>query len=60
MKKRVIDKGIGERKVIIFPLTDGDHTYNIVIQPLLDKEDKVIGATSAAFEISSNDFKDET
>lgn len=51
-KQRVIDSGQGERSEFTFPLSDGDHTYNVTFEPLRTAGGDIIGLTTAALDIT--------
>ena len=55
MKKQVIETGKVERKIITFLLPDKNRTYDIAIQPVFDSDGEIIGATSAAFDITEQE-----
>jgi len=52
LKKQVIDTGLGARKEIAFPFSDGTRFYDITVEPLRDEQGNVIGATTAALDIT--------
>ncbi|MCP3873444.1 MAG: PAS domain-containing protein, partial [Desulfobacteraceae bacterium] len=53
MKKEVIKTGKTKRNKMTFSLSNQDHEYDIVIQPTFDIDGKIIGGTSAAFDITN-------
>ncbi|MFT5088815.1 MAG: two-component system CheB/CheR fusion protein [Candidatus Latescibacterota bacterium] len=52
LKQQVIDSGQGSNAVVTLPLSSGDETYNISIEPLKDTFGVVIGATSISDNIT--------
>ncbi len=52
LKQQVIETGSSARAEIAFPLSDGLHTYDITAEPLKDASGQVIGATTAALDIT--------
>ena len=52
LKQRVIESGEGAREEISFQRSDGARTYDFTIEPILDTGGLVVGATSAAFDIT--------
>jgi len=53
MKNEVIKTGKTKRNKLTFSLSDQDHEYDIVIQPVFNVDGKIIGGTSAAFDITN-------
>jgi len=51
-KKWVIEKGQGIHEEISFDRSDGTHTYNFTIEPLFNADGSIVGATSAAIDIT--------
>jgi len=51
-KQRVLDSGQGERTEFTFPLSDGDHTYDITFEPLRTAAGNIMGLTTAALDIT--------
>ena len=52
LKQQVIDTGVGSRKNIEIPLSDRLHIYDVKVEPLKDKQGKIIGATTASTDIT--------
>ncbi len=52
VKKQVIETGVGIETEIEFPLSDNNLIYNITVEPLRDSTNQIIGATTAAFDIT--------
>ncbi len=53
MKRSVIKTGKTQRKQITFSLSDKVHEYNVIIQPVFDIDNKIIGATSVALDTAA-------
>ncbi len=60
LKQRVIESGEGVHEEISFQRSDGTHIYDFTIEPILDTDGLVIGATSAAFDITERVRAEET
>jgi PAS domain S-box-containing protein len=52
LKRKVLEQGTGIREEVRFRRSDGDYYYDMTIEPLLDSNGKVIGVSTAAFDIS--------
>jgi PAS domain S-box-containing protein len=52
LKRQVIETGSTAHAEIAFPLTEGERTYDITVEPLKDDSGMVIGATTVAFDIT--------
>ena len=52
LKQQVIESGEGVREEISFHRSDGKYTYDFTIEPLYDENGSLIGATSAALDIT--------
>jgi CheY-like chemotaxis protein len=52
LKQKVIDTGIGARKSISFPLTNGKLIYDVTAEPLKKNNGDIIGVTTASMDIS--------
>lgn len=58
-KQQVLDSGRGARAEFTFPLSDGEHTYDITIEPLRDASGELIGLTTAALDITQRKQAEE-
>ncbi|MCP4537371.1 MAG: PAS domain-containing protein [Chloroflexi bacterium] len=54
LKKRVIETGVGAQTEITFALSDGDHIYDVVAEPLTDSTGQMIGATTVSLDITKS------
>jgi len=52
LKQQVIETGRPARATISFPVSDGERTYDVAAEPLLDDGRMAIGATTVAFDIT--------
>ncbi len=52
LKKEVIETGEGLRREIKFPLTDSNRYYDVIAEPLRDKNGNIIGVTTASTDIT--------
>lgn len=52
MKQQVIDTEKGLRMDIVFPLSDGLRTYDVLAEPLRDAAGAVVGVTTSALDIT--------
>jgi PAS domain S-box-containing protein len=52
LKRKVIESGVGLRDEVTFLRSDGRHIYDIFIEPYLDDQGRVAGATTAALDIT--------
>lgn len=51
-KSRVLESGVGTRDEFTFPLSSGERTFDITIEPLRDIGGDVVGLTTAALDIT--------
>ena len=59
LKRRVIESGEGMREEVSFQRSDGIHTYDFTIEPLRNTNGDVVGATSAAFDVTERKHAEE-
>ena len=52
LKKKAIETGAAQREEISFPVSDKIHIYDISAEPLKDNRGDIIGATTAAIDIT--------
>jgi PAS domain-containing protein len=52
LKKKVLKSGVGEEKLITFPLASGDTTYRVTAEQLLNSQGEIIGVTTASIIIT--------
>ncbi|AIF44515.1 XRE family transcriptional regulator [Virgibacillus sp. SK37] len=52
LKRKVIEEGVKCKKKITFPLSDGDHSYYVFGEPLVNKKGEIIGAVTSSMDIS--------
>ncbi len=52
LKQRVLNSGLGERKEITFPLSDGQRTYDVVANPLFGDSGQVNEVSTFAIDIT--------
>jgi two-component system, chemotaxis family, CheB/CheR fusion protein len=52
LKQQVVETDAGMRAEIIFPMSDGERIYDVVAEPLKDVTGAVVGAVTAAFDIT--------
>jgi PAS domain S-box-containing protein len=52
LKRKSIETGSSARSEITFSLPEGETTYDIMVEPIRDEKGEVIGATTAAFDIT--------
>ncbi|HBF37410.1 MAG TPA: hypothetical protein DDW50_08835, partial [Firmicutes bacterium] len=54
LKRQVLENGKGVREEIFFDRSDGQHTYDMIIEPIYDGAGAVIGGTSCALDITGH------
>ncbi|HLT45792.1 MAG TPA: PAS domain S-box protein, partial [Rubricoccaceae bacterium] len=52
LQRRVIETGEGARGEVAFRLDDGDHFFDVTVEPLRDGDGRVVGATTASFDVT--------
>ncbi|HWQ18743.1 MAG TPA: PAS domain S-box protein, partial [Methanotrichaceae archaeon] len=59
LKRRVVESGEGNREEISFSRSDGVHTYDITIEPLIDDTGAIIGGIASALDITERKRAEE-
>ncbi len=52
-KRKVLETGVGGRKVFKFKRSDGYRYYDLILEPSKDTRESVVGLTSVAFDITN-------
>ena len=52
LKQKTIETGEKTRKTIVFPLSNGNITYDVTAEPLRDEKGKIFGVSTASMDIS--------
>lgn len=60
LKQKVIDTGKSIRDEVTFPLSDGEHTYDMLLEPIRDNDKKIKGLTTASFDITGYKKNEES
>lgn len=60
LKQDVLDSGIGQRSEIELDIGDQTKTFDVTIEPILDINAKIVGATMAAQDITERKSAEET
>lgn len=58
-KRRIIENGVAARTEITLPHSDGDHTYDISAEPLLNERGEITGGTAIGFDITNRKKAEE-
>jgi hypothetical protein len=58
-KQRIIENGVAARTEITLPHSDGNHTYDISAEPLLNEKGEITGGTAIAFDITNRKKTEE-
>ena len=57
LKRKVLKTGKSVRKTIVFPLSNGEITYDVTAEAIRDTEGNIIGVTTASMDIGEREKK---
>ena len=60
LKQRVIKNGQKCRKDIVFPVSDGPRTYDIIAEPVRDTAGKIVGVETLSLDVTERKKAEET